>query len=449
MTYSEFKQAVMANAAAQGLEEYDLFYSESNAASAVMLKQGIRSYLTNASRGACFRCIYHGKPGYAATELFTAEQAEELVAAAMENAASIESDDQVFIHGVGDTYRQLAEKSLRTPTGAQLIEKATDTLNACFAASDRLTDASEAEVEYLQTKVALCNSKGLDLQAENACSTLVAAAVVNEGEDAYFGVDYTCDDFDALQPRQLAKKAVDQVLSKIGADSVESGKYTVVISNETMCSLLATYCGVFSAAQMQRGLSLLKGKEGTAIASPLVTLVDDPFYADSLVQMPFDHEGVAAYTKKVIDNGIFQTPLHNLTTAAKAGCKSTGNGAKGGYAAPVGIAPFTFYIAKGEGGDLAQMLEQAHDGLYITSLDGLHAGANAISGDFSLLAGGYRITDGKRGSAVHNITISGNFFDLLREICLIGDDLRLSQPSGFTCFGSPCVMVKNMSIAGK
>lgn len=449
MTYSEFKQAVMANAAGQGLAEYDLFYSETNTTSAEVLKQDIRSFLTNQSGGACFRCIYQGKPGYAATELFTQEQAEALVATAMENAASIESDDQVFIHNVGDSYQQVATKAKSTPTGAQLIDGAKKTLSACFAASDQVTDSSQAEAQHFQGKVALCNSKGLDLQAETAFSLLAAAAIVTDGNESYLAVEYKPGDFAALDSEVIAKKAVDTALSKIGADSVESGKYTVVISNETMSSLLATYSSVFSADRMQKGLSLLQGKEGTAIASPLVTLVDDPFYADSLVQMPFDHEGVATYTKKVIDSGIFQTPLHNLTTAAKAGCKSTGNGAKAGYASPVGIAPFTFFIAKGQGGNLEQMLEQAQDGVYITQLDGLHAGADPISGDFSLAASGYRITNGKRGAPVRNITLSGNFFDLLRNICSVGNDLKLDLPGGFTCFGSPCVMVKDMSIAGK
>jgi PmbA protein len=91
----------------------------------------------------------------------------------------------------------------------------------------------------------------------------------------------------------------------------------------------------------------------------------------------------------------------------------------------------------------------AEGGLYITDLKGLHAGANATTGDFSIEAAGFKIEDGKLGAAVKSFTIAGNFFDLLKSIAAISDTVEVGVSGGFTTFGSPAVLVHNMSVAGK
>ena len=77
----------------------------------------------------------------------------------------------------------------------------------------------------------------------------------------------------------------------------------------------------------------------------------------------------------------------------------------------------------------------------------MHSGLNEVSGDFSLSAYGFEIVDGKIKRPIDQITIAGNFFKLLKDIEVIGDDLRFGFPgSGY--FGSPSVKIKELSIAG-
>ena len=70
-----------------------------------------------------------------------------------------------------------------------------------------------------------------------------------------------------------------------------------------MSMLLNTYSSVFSAEEAQKGLSLLKGKEGEKIAADIITITDDPLYKDSVLKRTFDGEGVATYAKNVVENG--------------------------------------------------------------------------------------------------------------------------------------------------
>jgi PmbA protein len=213
-----------------------------------------------------------------------------------------------------------------------------------------------------------------------------------------------------------------------------------------MASILSAFSSIFSAKNAQNGLSLLAGKEGQVIASECITISDDPFRKGYALQTHFDAEGVATYRKNVVENGVFKTLLYNLATAKKAGVETTANASKAGYAGSVEISPYCLCI---EGSDITEekLFELADNGVFVTELKGLHAGINAVTGDFSLESAGYVIENGKKGRPIKSFTIAGNFFDLLKNIEAVANDVRIGI-GGFTAFGSPSVLIKSISIAG-
>jgi PmbA protein len=184
------------------------------------------------------------------------------------------------------------------------------------------------------------------------------------------------------------------------------------------------------------------------IAAPCVTIVDDPFHPDSPAPIPFDAEGSPTHKKLLVEKGVLNTLLYNMETADKAGKVTTGNASKGSYDSPVGIRPFSMYLT---GGTLtqAQLLQQAGNGIYINRLDGLHAGANPVTGDFSLQSAGYLIENGEKTGRIKSFTVAGNFYELLKKITAVADDLKLHNPLGITSYGSASVLVDQLSIAGK
>ena len=84
----------------------------------------------------------------------------------------------------------------------------------------------------------------------------------------------------------------------------------------------------------------------------------------------------------------------------------------------------------------------------IDELQGAHAGANPISGDFSLSAKGVRIRGGKLAEPVTQITVSGNFYRMLESVQAVGKDLKFGVP-GASAFGTPSLLVERLDIAGK
>lgn len=449
MNYQEFKQAVIACAASNNITDYELYYTKSDETSVEIFQTEVKGFSSSNSLGVCFRCIVNGQTGYASTENMNKEEAESIVLRAIENALVLESDAPSFIHKQGDSYLTYEKEESETPSAANLVDFALDLQKEIYAQDERVIDGTQSVAGFGSFEKAIFNSNGIDLADSGNFDYAYAMAIVSDGKEMYNGIEVKSGKMANFDKTDIANEAVKDALSTIGYTSVDSGAYTVVFSNKVMASLLSVYSSVFSAEAAQKGLSLLKDKEGEMIASDIITLTDDPLYKDALTKATFDDEGVATYAKNVIENGKFTTFLHNLATASKAGVKTTGNGYKASYSSPVGINHYSFYINPVKG-SLEDLFAEAGNGIYITSVEGMHAGADPISGDFSLSSGGFRIEDGKKTTPVKGITISGNFLQLMKDISSVGEDLKFSPfaLSAHRC-GSPSVLVKGINIAGK
>ena len=444
MNFAQFKELVIAKAQAMGISDYELYYQAEESTSVSAFQHEINQFTSSVEGGVCFRCIVGGKMGYASTEALNESEAAAIVERAAENAAVLEAEEPVFLGEGGKTYQAVADKTYPLPTTEALIAKVLATQEAIYKADPAVIDGSSTQGISERSSIAIVNSKGLDLSTEVALSGLVVAAVVTNGQEMANDYQIKLGQLDTLDSDALTKKAAETALGKLGGEVAPTGQYPVIFDSDAMSDLLQTFCGIFSAENAQQGLSLLKDKEGTMVAAPCVTIVDDPLREEGYATCPFDAEGVAAYKKTVVEAGKLMTLLHNRKTAAKAGVKSTGNASKASYAAPVKVAPTNFYM---EPGDISfdALVEKLGKGLIITDVAGLHSGANAVSGDFSLLCSGFLVEDGKQGRAVKQITVAGNFLKLLESIEAIADDLKFpSNP-----IGCPSVLVKGMSIAGK
>ena len=96
-----------------------------------------------------------------------------------------------------------------------------------------------------------------------------------------------------------------------------------------------------------------------------------------------------------------------------------------------------------------ELLRKADRGVYINFVGGLHAGANAITGDFSLQSAGFLIENGQKTAPVKSFTVAGNFFELLKQITAAADNVKVPMPGGITSFGAPSVLVEGLTVAGK
>lgn len=442
----DYIKELLAQAKAAGIEAAEAYLSEKENFSAMRNNGALEDYQSNHTRGLGFRGLVNGRMGYASTEALDEESIGQLIRGVIESATLCESDDEQPLYQGGGQVPELElyQPELDKVAPEAKLAKIEAMENACKAADSRYLNGYNM-VETTKHTVRIANSFGMDqTYTENFCD-LYCGANVKEGDNVSTGGFVQISrDFDALDPDRLARDSVDQTVKGLNAEPVASGKYHVVFWNEALVSLLGVFSTVFSAETEQMGLSLLSGKLGETIAAPCVTLVDDPLRPDCLGSRPFDDEGVPSHQHMLVENGVFRTFLHNLKTARKAGVESTGNGSKADYSSPVRVAPSNLYFEPGAL-SFEELLSQVGDGIVITEVSGLHAGANPVSGDFSLLSKGYTLKDGKRDQPLERITVAGNFYELLKNIRAFASDLRF--PNG--ALGSASADAGEMTVSGK
>lgn len=447
MNFLEFKDLLFKKAIDAGFNECEVYYSDGESISISVYEGEVEKYNLSKSFGLSFRGKINGKMGYSFTEILDESAIDMLINSAKNSANLIENDDVQFIYEGDEIYSKVKtySKELENIDPGEMIDLAIDLEKEAKSYSDKVVNINGCKISYSSSNYGIYNTKGLELSNKGNILTSYVVPVVEDESGKNDGVGYVvASSIDEVNPKIIAKEGVEEALSKLGGKSIPSGSYKTIMYNEAMVQLLETFASTFSGDAAQKGLSLLKGKEGEMVASPIVTIIDDPLMDDGLSSAPFDDEGVATFTKGLILNGKLITLLHNLKTAHKQGVKTTGNGFKSSYASSVGVSESNLYLQKGSM-SLDDLMKEINEGVIITDLAGLHSGANTVSGDFSLAAKGFYVENGKKSFPVEQITVAGNYFDLLKNITAIGNDLKFPMSN----VGSPSVIVEGLSIAGK
>lgn len=442
-----FIEKLFARAAEEGMTQCQASYSSGESFEVSVLKGEVLSYNVSDVANLSFRALVNGRMGSASTQALDDEAIEMLVASAKINAELVDSDDEEFMYDGSGEYAKVENyvPAIDEVSAADKIAFAREMEEKTLARDSRMDQLEDCAIFSESSEYAIVNTLGLNVSCRSNMLAGYVAPVARDGEKVSSGMkmfvsaDGTMDGSD-----EAIDEAVKEAVDYLYADSVPSGEYPAIFRYDAMRTLLSTFAGVFSAENAQKGLSRLNGREGDRIASECVTIVDDPHMALSASSAPFDGEGVPTRYKEIIKSGVLETLMHNLKTAHKQGVASTGNAAHG---SADGISFSNLYVAPGEK-SFDDMVSEMGDGLVICSLQGAHAGADAISGDFSLSARGYRVENGRIADAVKQITVAGNFYDILSAITSVGSDLKFGLP-GNSRVGSPSVMVKKISVAGK
>jgi PmbA protein len=187
-------------------------------------------------------------------------------------------------------------------------------------------------------------------------------------------------------------------------------------------ALIPPLMAAFNGKTVLEGASPIGNKLGEQVFDPKLYLWDDPTIAYRPHSRPSDDEGVPSQRTPLIEQGTVTNFLYDLQTAALAHTQSSGNGSRshGGQPAP---APSAFIIAPGNT-TFEEMVQDIKEGLVIEQLMGAEQG-NILGGDFSgnvLL--GYKVENGKIVGRVKDTMVSGNVYQVLKEIIAIGKESK-------------------------
>ena len=431
-----------------GMTDMEVYISDSETFEVHISKQEIDGYEIAANAGLGFRGFYNDKIGYSYTEKISDDSVEFLVRGAIENAEINDStdDDVIFEGSKKYTPVENLNPELEKVTEKEKIDFAMELEKKALDMDPRIIASQYCTLGTGRGTSMLSNTKGLDLSDSGNYAYSFIMVLAAENNIYSSGYDFIIDnDFTKFNAYKMAGKAVGMALDFLDAKPVKSGSYEIVLDGMVSAGLLSAVSGIFSARTVQKNLSRLKGKLNEKVASECVTLIDDPFLKGGTKTVSFDGEGFASRKKNIIEQGILKTFLHNLKSAGKDKVESTGNASRGSYKSTIGISPTNFYFKSGDK-TVDELTSEIEKGLYIVELEGLHSGFNPTSGDFSLPAKGYLIENGKKVQTVNQITVSGNYFDVLKNITAVASDLKFAFGGGT---GSPGIVIKELAVAGE
>jgi PmbA protein len=289
----------------------------------------------------------------------------------------------------------------------------------------------------------IINSRGGQAEYRKSFFSLGIEGTLVEGTDMLFVGESDSSCHPIIDPEQIIKTVLRQLdLAKEKA-AAPTRELPVIFTPDGVTSLVIPLISAFNGKTVLEGASPLGNKIGQAAFDKKFNLSDNPTLAFRPGSRPCDDEGVPSRRTPLVTKGVVKGFLYDLQTAALAGKKSTGNGSRGRGGLPSPSAS-AFVISPGDT-PFDEMVRDIKEGLVIEQLMGAEQG-NILGGDFSgnvLL--GYKIENGKIVGRVKNTMVSGNVYEILKDIAAIGSEAK--WVGGFLL--APPLYCKGLSVSSK
>ncbi len=438
----DFISKIKENLSTQNVDAYQIDYAKTSDYSISVFEQKVHSSSIKDIENITIKVKIGKKIGLYHTECLQDDNVDNIIKNAIENANAIELEEENFFHDGRSIYQDVEpyKPNMQKLNSLDIIDFLIRLEQAAYTLDKRINKVISTTYRQSESHYIKENSLGLSLshKSQSAYSNIYLSAKENTDiKTGYANTTFIEDkDFDITS---IAKKAVERAVDRLGGSKIASKKYNTVFNNSSFANLLPILMSPFYATAIEEKYSKFEDKIGQKIASDIVTLVDSPHLKGGYDTISFDSEGVATKNKNLIECGNLKTILHNLRTAHKAGVQTTANANSVG-----GIRLFNAYI-KPLSSSKEDVIKQANNGIYVTSVSGLNSGYNQKTGDLSFAAEGFMITDGKVDKPLSQFVINTNLYDLFLNIEAIGNDLEFEGSQ----FGSPTIFIKDISVSSK
>jgi len=259
---------------------------------------------------------------------------------------------------------------------------------------------------------------------------------------------------------ELLQKYVDEAVSSalvnLDARPAPAGAMTVVLGPGWPGVLLHEAVGHGLEGDFNRkGSSAFAGRMGERVAAKGVTVVDDGTLANRRGSLNLDDEGNPTQCTTLIEDGILRGYIQDTLNARLMKMPVTGNARRESYAALPMPRMTNTYMLNGDR-DPQEIIASVKRGLYAVNFGG--GQVDITNGKFVFSASeAYMIEDGKITYPVKGATLVGNGPESLKDVTMIGNDMRLDSGVG-VCgkegqsvpvgVGQPTLRIENMTVGG-
>jgi TldD protein len=304
------------------------------------------------------------------------------------------------------------------------------------------------------------NSEGAYIEDERPYTGVMMQAIARSGTNVQQAKESSAGigGFELVQGLQekaltVAKRAVEL----LSAPPVKGGKYTVVL-NPTLAGVFAHEAfGHLSEAdfvyenERMKELMVL----GKTFGAEILDIIDDGSIPGLSGTHKYDDEGVKTGKSYLIREGVLVGRLHSRETAAIMGEEPTGNARAMNYEHEPIVRMTNTYIDKGDA-TFEDMIKDIELGVYAVDSSGGQTEFEmfTFSADYA-----YMIRNGKIAELVRDVVLTGNVFETLKNINMIGDEVEWPKMSG-GCgkggqsplpvgIGSPYIRVSDVIVGGR
>ncbi len=421
-------------------EEAEVFLVSSEETEAKFEANRLKHLQTKQRTNIALRIIKDGRIGYAtATDL---SDPESLIASAVETARF--GMVAKFRFPSASSYPQVSiyDSSVKAFTTEKMIALGEELISLVLGhTADLVCDAG---VTKGVVSINLLNSRGGRAHYEKTFFSLGLEGNLVRGKDMLFVGESQSSCHPDIRAKNIAKIVIEQLeLAKNRASAPTKSLPVIFTPNGVGGALVMPLMVAFNGKVVLEGASPIGNRLGQQVFDKKLSLWDDPTVFFRPSSRPCDDEGVPSQRTPLIENGVVMNFLYDLQTAALAGKESTGSGsrARGGQPAP---SPSAFVIAPGDV-SFEEMVADVKEGLVVEQLMGAEQG-NILGGDFSgnvLL--GYKIENGKTVGRVKDTVVSGNVYQVLKEVAAVGKEAKWVG----SFIQTPHIYCPSLSVASK
>ena len=448
----DFANEVMKVAQAHGADASEVAVTRALMTKIQVQRGAPDSVTTSDESGFGVRVLVGGRMGFIASNRLDLHEADEIVGTLVKLTELHTPEDANTIPenlapgGWDDSLEVYDEAVIATPLPDK-VARAIDVERMMLDADPRMKGAAWMGYVDGAEEMTIVNSNGVSGSTRNTLAYAYMWAIAGDDAGVQTGADVVVSrSYADLDTEGLSRRAAHRALRMLGAKPAKSAELPLVVPPEVGGDILGYVSRMLNADAVQKGKSLFGGREGEAVASSLVSIVDDGRLPDGIATTFADGEGVPTQRTSIIENGLLKGFLHDSYTAKKGGVASTGNAERGSYRSQPSISPTNFLLLPGDRAD-AELLAGIDEGLYITETQALHAAINPVSGDFSIPSKGLMIRGGELAEPVTNLAVSGNLFDLLRGVDAVGSELEWTFSGG--AIGTPTFRVESVKVGSE
>jgi TldD protein len=422
---------LLENALSCGGEYADLFF-EYRASGSLAYEEGI---LKSANRGVTMglgvRVQRQDATGYAYTEELTPEAMKRAALIAAQIASGNAAPPQRVATRAGQANRyEIGQLSLDLSGEAKraLLQRAD---KAARAYDPRITRV-EASFSEEYKEILIATSDGVFVHDRQPMLRIGVRAIAEEGKlrqagssggGGRIGFEYFLQQ--GRKPEDHGREAARIAIAMLHAIDAPAGEMPVVLAAGDSGILLHEAVGHGLEADFNRKrTSNYTDQIGQVVASELVTVVDDPSYANARGSINIDDEGCAPQSSSLIENGVLRGYLQDRHSAKFFKTKS-GSGRRESFrCAPMPRMTNTMML--GGPHTPEEIVASVKKGIFAKKFSG--GQVNIANGDFVFsLTEGYLIEDGKITAPLKGVNLIGNGPEVLRRVDMLAGDVEISD----------------------